>query len=43
MPKSELPNPLERKKDKGKREKCGKAANLFNFSSLQPFNETIPI
>jgi len=29
-PKSQLPNPLERKKGKGKREKCGGAANRLH-------------
>ena len=30
MPESEIPTPLEREKDKGKREKSGEAANRFN-------------
>jgi len=35
MPKSEIPNPLEREKEKGKRRKSGEAANLFNSSTIQ--------
>ena len=43
MPKSEIPTPLEREKEKGKREKCGEAANRFNDSTVQRFNKSIQL
>jgi len=43
MPKSQLPNPFFGKRSMGNGKRGDEAANLFNFSSLQLFNETIPI
>jgi len=43
MPESEIPNPPEREKDKGKREKSGEAANRFNDLAIQRFNKSIQL
>jgi len=42
MPKSEIPTPLKRKKEKGKREKCGEAAYRLHGLTVKRFNKLNP-